>query len=70
MNILTFIVQDMLDFAQIGSGNFRKNSNEFDIIQAVEEVMIIQQRKALDNNIHLYATFVNMDRSKETEYLT
>ena len=64
-NFLTYIVQDMLDFAQIGSGNFRKNSNEFDIVSAVEEVLIIQQRKALDNNIRLYATFINIESSQE-----
>lgn len=45
-NVLTFIVQDLLDYAQIKSGKFRKNINEFNLISAVEEVMLIQQRKA------------------------
>ena len=39
----------MLDFAQIKSGNFQKNIDEFNIIDAVDEVMMIQRRKALDN---------------------
>ena len=50
-------MQDLLDYAQIKSGKFRKNINEFNIIGAVEEVMIIQQRKAEGNNIRLYASF-------------
>ena len=53
VNLLTFIVQDLLDFAQIKSGNFRKNINDFNILDAVEEVIMIQRRKAHDNNINL-----------------
>ena len=30
-NVLAFIVQDLLDFAQIKTGKFRKNIGEFDI---------------------------------------
>ena len=59
-NVLTFIVQDLLDYAQIKSGKFRKNIMEFNIINAVEEIMIIQQRKAVDNKIRLHATFENI----------
>jgi signal transduction histidine kinase len=59
-NVLTFIVQDLLDYAQIKSGKFRKNIMEFNVINAVEEIMIIQQRKAVDNNIRLHATFENI----------
>lgn len=40
-NILTFIVQDLLDYAQIRSGKFRKNLSEFSIFEAVNEVMLI-----------------------------
>lgn len=49
--ILTHIVQDLLDFAQIKAGKFRKNINDFNIIDIVNQVMLIQQRKAQDNNI-------------------
>ena len=59
-NVLTFIVQDLLDYAQIKSGKFRKNIMEFNVINAVEEIMIIQQRKAIDNKIRLHATFENI----------
>lgn len=49
----------MLDFAQIKSGNFQKNIDEFNIIDAVDEVMMIQRRKALDNKINLTARIKN-----------
>jgi signal transduction histidine kinase len=67
-NILTFIVQDLLDYAQIKSGKFRKNIMEFNVITAVEEVMIIQQRKAQDNSIRLHATFINI-RQDDGEHM-
>jgi len=40
-NILAFIVQDLLDYAQIKQGKFRKNIQEFNVISAVEDVMLI-----------------------------
>jgi signal transduction histidine kinase len=43
---LHYMVQDLLDYAQIKSGKFRKNIDQFNIIEAVEDVMLIQQRKA------------------------
>ena len=45
-NLMTFIVQDLLDFAQIKSGNFRKNISSFNIQDSIEEVMCIQRIKA------------------------
>ena len=51
------MVQDLLDYAQIKSGKFRKNIQEFNLISAVEEIMLIQQRKAKDNDNKLIATF-------------
>ena len=33
---------------------------EFNVISAVEEIMLIQQRKAQDNDIRLHATFENI----------
>ena len=54
------MVQDMLDFAQIKQGKFRTNNEQFDIIEAVKDVMMIQQRKAEDNKTKLHANFVNV----------
>ena len=42
---------------------------EFNVISAIEEVMLIQQRKAEDNNIKLFATFENIGRDEEEHEL-
>ena len=52
----------MLDFAQIKQGKFRINTEKFDIVKAVNDVMIIEQRKASDKNTKLYATFLNIGK--------
>jgi signal transduction histidine kinase len=51
------MVQDLLDYAQIKQGKFRKTSILFNIKDAVEEVMSIQKIKALDNKIKLHSSF-------------
>ena len=54
---LQFMVQDLLDYAQIKQGKFRKIKVLFNIKEAIEEVMMIQKRKALDNNINFHSSF-------------
>lgn len=49
-----------MDFAQIKAGKFRKNISNFNILSIVKDVMMIQQRKALDNNIEQQIHFVNI----------
>lgn len=44
--ILTFLVNDLLDFAQLKSGKFRKNISCFSIYEAIKEVESIQEEKA------------------------
>ena len=39
--IMTFLVQDLLDYAQIKSGKFRINIKPFNIREMVEKVMCI-----------------------------
>jgi len=38
---MTFMVQDLLDYAQIKAGKFRKNIKPFNIREAIQEVMSI-----------------------------
>ena len=38
---MKFLIQDLLDYAQIKSGKFRQNIEEFNIREAVEKVMCI-----------------------------
>ena len=48
---MTFIVQDLLDYAQIKAGKFRKNIKRFDIMDSVEKVMSIQQKSAKEKRL-------------------
>ena len=41
---MKFLVQDLLDYAQIKAGKFRKNIEEFSIREAIENVMCIQRQ--------------------------
>ena len=36
------------------------NIDQFNIVDSVEEIMMIQKRKAAENNIKLYATYENI----------
>ena len=49
------LVQDLLDYAQIKSGKFRKNIKSFDLKKTVEEVISIQEKQAESKNINLYS---------------
>ena len=44
--LLTFLVNDILDFAQLRSGKFRKDLSYFDIKEAISEIYMIQKEKA------------------------
>ena len=37
--ILNFLVNDILDFSQLRSGKFRKDNSNFNIQEAVEEII-------------------------------
>jgi signal transduction histidine kinase len=41
-DLMNFMIQDLLDYAQIKAGKFRKNIARFDIRKAVEKVMDVQ----------------------------
>mgnify|MGYP000913038103 FL=1 len=58
--IMTFLVQDLLDYAQLKSGKFRKNISKFNIMKTVQKVIKIQEQKALKKGIRLFANFENI----------
>ena len=58
---MSFLVQDLLDFAQIKAGKFRKNIIEFNIRSAIEQVMCIQRQNVDENEIKFYATYLNIE---------
>jgi Ca2+-binding EF-hand superfamily protein len=45
-NIMCFMVQDLLDYAQIKAEKFRKVLKTFNIRESVDKVMCIQRQKA------------------------
>jgi signal transduction histidine kinase len=44
--LLNFLVNDMLDFASVQSGKFRKECSNFNIKESIMEIMLILQFKA------------------------
>ena len=44
--MMGFLVDDLLDFAQINAGKFRKVITSFDLKEAIQEVVSIQKDKA------------------------
>ena len=57
--ILNFLVNDMLDFAQMRSGKFRKNIYNFDLKEAINEIVSIQMMKAEFCGIQLSFQMIN-----------
>ena len=49
--ILTFLINDMLDYAQVSAGQFRKQVREFDLIKSVDDVIKMMQLKSNGLNI-------------------
>lgn len=39
--MMEFLVQDLLDYAQMNAGKFRKNIKKFNIKDAIEQVVMI-----------------------------
>jgi len=56
---MTFIVQDLLDYAQIKAGKFRKNITKFDLRECIEKVMCIQRQKAEEKSIDFNVRYIN-----------
>ena len=55
-----FLIQDLLDFAQIKTGKLRVNVKEFNIREAFEEVMSIQREQATAKGVELHVSYVNI----------
>ena len=59
------MIHDLLDYAQIKAGKFRKNISTFNIRDVIEEVVSIQRSKAQAKGIDLPIEFVNIAVSHE-----
>lgn len=59
--MLRFLINDILDYAHLQQGKFRKHNTCFDLKKAVDEVLDIQQYKAEQMGIILKKSFENFD---------
>lgn len=65
-DMMMFMVQDLLDYAQIKARKFRKQILRFDIRKSIEKVMCIQRQRAIERGIEFKATYENFqDLSQE-----
>ena len=62
---MEFLVQDLLDFAQIKAGKFRKNITNFSIKDAIDQVIDIQSYKAEKQGIELKTEYLNIDEDDQ-----
>ena len=58
--LMNYIIQNSVDYAQIKGNNFRQHYKDFNIRDAIEEVMSIQRQKALDKNLEFNVNFINI----------
>ena len=58
-NILHFFVNDLLDFAQIQSNNFKKTLEAFNVKDAIQELIEMQTFQASSKNIKIQCFFNN-----------
>ena len=57
---MKFLIQDLLDFAQKKAGKFRKVIEEFNVKDAIEEMMSIEIDKARNKGVNLHVEYVNI----------
>ena len=59
--ILKFLINDMLDYAQLSSGQFRKFFKKFNVVDSVEDVVSIMKFKAEKLGVEIYINFDNFE---------
>ena len=62
---MEYLVQDLLDYAQIKAGKFRKNIKQFNIKDAIQQVIDIQSYKAAKQGIELFVEYMNINDSED-----
>ena len=61
--LLNFLVNDMLDLSQMNSGKFRKNDTNFDLKEAMDEIINILMLKAEFSGVELSLDMKNFPES-------
>ena len=63
--LMNSMIQDLLDYAQIKAGKFRRNFSVFNIREAIEQVTSIQKSKADAKGLDMPVVFENIAESHE-----
>jgi two-component system sensor histidine kinase/response regulator len=66
IGLMSFMIQDLLDFSQIKSGKFRKNISRFNVRDSIKKIMDMQRSKADEQGIDFFCSFPNI-AEKECE---
>lgn len=53
VKLLSFIVNDMLDYAQLSTGQFRKSQTKFNLVESVTDIIDVIGFKAKEYGIKL-----------------
>ena len=61
--LMNSMIQDLLDYAQIKAGKFRKNFSIFNIREAIEQVVSIQRSKAHAKGLEMPVIYENIAES-------
>lgn len=65
--ILKFFLNDMLDYAQMSAGQFRKFFKSFDLVESVGEILSILRFKADELGIDLEMDFANFKNERQDD---
>ena len=58
---MSFLIKNLLDYAQINSGNFQKKLKMFDLKKSIKKVMSISRKTAESKNLFLEVNFPDTD---------
>ena len=58
------MIKDLLDYAQIRAGKFRKNISTFNIRKSVEKVMAIQRHNAENKDLDFRVEYLNLSEDE------
>ena len=68
-HMLKFLVEDILDLAQINAGKFRKNIKKFDVRLAVDEVTDILMFQASGKRIKIITEFIGFETLGQHDFM-
>lgn len=64
---MSFMINDLLDYAQIKAGKFRKNIKLFNIRDAVNSVVSMMKQKAIELKLSIDVDFENISDEQELD---